>query len=98
MSGFGGLPRVSGLDGSGTPREPRRLVGSDLKYASLMAELGEDGKNSGGGGVTLTGAMGWNRNPGNDMAGGGSNVLPWRRPEVWSGSGPQGYDRQSHGG
>ncbi len=46
--------------------------GFDSEYERLMAELGESGKDSGpiGGG--------------HDITGGGLNVPPWRRPDVWA--------------
>lgn len=65
--------------------------GFDSEYASLMAELGETGK-SGGGGGGGAGAVGgadlakgsWAAGSGgHDITGGGSNIPPWRRPEVW---------------
>ena len=67
--------------------------GFDSEYASLMEELGETGKGSGGDGRRWTGG-------GHDM-GGGSNIPPWRRPEVWQSSSnnanPQGGFRPPQG-
>lgn len=51
--------------------------GFDSEYASLMAELGEGGKGSGDAGKPWTGSAG------HDITAGGSNIPPWRRPEVW---------------
>ena len=49
----------------------------DSEYASLMAELGESG---GGGSTNKTwGGSG----AGHDITGAGSNIPPWRRPEMW---------------
>ena len=68
--------------------------GFDSEYASLMEELGETGKGSGGDGRRWNGG-------GHDVAGGGSNVPPWRRPEVWQSSShnanPQGNFRPPQG-
>lgn len=54
--------------------------GFDSEYASLMAELGEGGKGPGGdGGRGPWGSTG----AGHDITAGGSNIPPWRRPEMW---------------
>jgi len=54
--------------------------GFDSEYASLMAELGEGGKGPGGDG----GRGPWgNTGAGHDITAGGSNIPPWRRPEMW---------------
>jgi splicing factor 1 len=55
--------------------------GFDSEYAKLMAELGESG---GGAGDTGRGVPGG----GHDITAGGSNVPPWRRPEVWQTNAP----------
>lgn len=52
--------------------------GFDSEYASLMAELGEGGKGPGG-----DGSKPWAGSAGHDITAGGSNIPPWRRPEVW---------------
>lgn len=49
--------------------------GFDSEYAKLMAELGESGDGARDGG-RISGA-------GHDITAGGSNIPPWRRPEVW---------------
>ena len=71
--------------------------GFDSEYASLMAELGETGKGPGGDG----GRMPWSGGAGHDITGGGSNIPPWRRPEVWQSSAPTnpqaGYGRPPQG-
>lgn len=54
--------------------------GFDSEYASLMAELGEGGK--GPGGDSGRGPWG-NTGAGHDITAGGSNIPPWRRPEMW---------------
>jgi splicing factor 1 len=54
--------------------------GFDSEYASLMAELGEGGRGPTGDG----GKPSWvGPSSGHDITGGGSNIPPWRRPEVW---------------
>lgn len=71
--------------------------GFDSEYASLMAELGEGGKGPGDGPKNP-----WMGSAGHDITAGGSNIPPWRRPEVWQSSAvppqqnngyrpPQGY-------
>ncbi|KAH9838347.1 uncharacterized protein C8Q71DRAFT_524407 [Rhodofomes roseus] len=71
--------------------------GFDSEYASLMAELGEGGKGPGDGPKNS-----WMGSAGHDITAGGSNIPPWRRPEVWQSSAvppqqnngyrpPQGY-------
>lgn len=58
--------------------------GFDSEYASLMAELGETGKAGGGGGGGDPARGSWAAGSGgHDITGGGSNIPPWRRPEVW---------------
>ena len=52
--------------------------GFDSEYASLMAELGEGGKGPGG-----DQGKPWTGSAGHDITAGGSNIPPWRRPEVW---------------
>lgn len=70
----------------------------DSEYASLMAELGEGGGSGGGGSRT---GMGSTAVP---LA--GSDVYPWRRPEMWSTPGanqnqqnyrPQQQQQQQYG-
>lgn len=53
--------------------------GFDSEYASLMAELGESGRGGGEPGKTSWAGP----NTGHDITAGGSNIPPWRRPEVW---------------
>lgn len=53
--------------------------GFDSEYANLMAELGESGKGSG------DGAKPW---------AGGTNIPPWRRPEMWQSNIPQSQPQQ----
>lgn len=53
--------------------------GFDSEYASLMAELGEGGAGSG----TDPGKSWSAPSMGHDITAGGSNIPPWRRPEVW---------------
>lgn len=69
--------------------------GFDSEYASLMAELGETAKGPGGDSKPWTGSAG------HDITAGGSNIPPWRRPEVWQTNIPppqnQGY-RPPQGG
>ncbi|CAL1716829.1 unnamed protein product [Somion occarium] len=55
--------------------------GFDSEYASLMAELGEGGKGPGG-----DAGKPWTGSAGHDITAGGSNIPPWRRPEVWQSS------------
>jgi splicing factor 1 len=50
-----------------------KTAGFDSEYERLMAELGEGG---GGDGAKSYGGA-------NDITGGGINVPPWRRPDVW---------------
>lgn len=57
---------------------PMLKGGFDSEYASLMAELGETGKGPGG-----ADAKPWAGSAGHDITAGGSNIPPWRRPEVW---------------
>ena len=70
--------------------------GFDSEYASLMAELGETTKGPGG-----ADSKPWTGSAGHDITAGGSNIPPWRRPEVWQTSIPpvqnQGY-RPPQGG
>jgi splicing factor 1 len=76
------------------PSPPMIKGGFDSEYASLMAELGENGRGGGGGD---TGKTPWaGPSTGHDITAGGSNVPPWRRPEVWqTNSNPQ---QQQSGG
>ncbi|KAH7884673.1 hypothetical protein F5I97DRAFT_1891108 [Phlebopus sp. FC_14] len=60
--------------------------GFDSEYASLMAELGEGGKGPGGDG----GRGPWGgTSAGHDITAGGSNIPPWRRPEMWQSNNQQ---------
>lgn len=61
------------------PTPPMAKGGFDSEYASLMAELGEGGKGPGGD----NGKTPWAGSAGHDITAGGSNIPPWRRPEVW---------------
>lgn len=71
----------------------------DSEYANLMAELGESG---GGGGAKSWGGA----SSGLSITGGGSDVYPWRRPEMWQSTTPganqnaqSGYrPQQAYGG
>lgn len=77
--------------------------GFDSEYASLMAELGESGKGPGG-----DGGKPWTGSAGHDITAGGSNIPPWRRPEVWQSNipppqnagyrPPPGYGGSGYGG
>jgi splicing factor 1 len=58
--------------------------GFDSEYERLMAELGESGKES----AAIAA-------PGQDITGGGLNVPPWRRPDVWAP--PQAPPQQNQG-
>jgi splicing factor 1 len=106
--GFGGPPGIGG-----PPNGARGPAGFDSEYASLMAELGEGGAGGGGGGGggAPVGAIGWTGNAaaGPDVTAAGSNVPPWRRPEMWIQSAqpqpqrpsfqpPAGYNGQGWGG
>ncbi|KAI0787815.1 hypothetical protein C8Q74DRAFT_1254193 [Fomes fomentarius] len=66
--------------GQGAPPPTMLKGGFDSEYASLMAELGETGKGAGGDGGR------WGGGAGHDITAGGSNIPPWRRPEVWQSS------------
>lgn len=57
--------------------------GFDSEYANLMAELGEGGKAPGDAGKTP-----WMASAGHDITAGGSNIPPWRRPEMWQSTTP----------
>ncbi|KAL0954647.1 hypothetical protein HGRIS_003599 [Hohenbuehelia grisea] len=67
--------------------------GFDSEYASLMAELGEGGR--GPGGEAPKGSWG-GPSAGHDITGGGSNIPPWRRPEVWQTPAPQAQQNQGY--
>lgn len=63
--------------------------GFDSEYASLMAELGETP-------AANDPLKSWNApTGGHDITAGGTNIPPWRRPEVWAQPAPmpqqQGY-------
>ncbi|EMD34154.1 hypothetical protein CERSUDRAFT_55662 [Gelatoporia subvermispora B] len=64
------------------PPPPTAKGGFDSEYASLMAELGEGAKGPGGDGPKNP----WASSAGHDITAGGSNIPPWRRPEVWQSS------------
>ncbi|KAI0768129.1 hypothetical protein BD413DRAFT_139492 [Trametes elegans] len=67
------------------PSNPNMIKGGfDSEYASLMAELGETGKGPSGDG----GRLPWTGSAGHDITAGGSNIPPWRRPEVWQSAVP----------
>lgn len=53
--------------------------GFDSEYASLMAELGE-----GGSGSDPSKNPWETSNTGHDITAGGTNIPPWRRPEMWA--------------
>jgi splicing factor 1 len=63
--------------------------GFDSEYANLMAELGEGGKGSGDMGKTP-----WVGSAGHDITAGGSNIPPWRRPEMWQTNTPNAQPTQ----
>jgi splicing factor 1 len=67
--------------------------GFDSEYANLMAELGEGGKGPGDMGKTP-----WMGSAGHDITAGGTNIPPWRRPEMWQSTipttQPQGMPQQ----
>jgi splicing factor 1 len=63
------------------PSPPMIKSGFDSEYANLMAELGESGRGGGGGEPGRTPWAG--PSTGHDITAGGSNIPPWRRPEVW---------------
>lgn len=75
-------------DPNAPPGAPQANRGNfDSEYASLMAELGEtagpgSGKAWGGGGAGITG--------------GGSDIPPWRRPEMWQTTTP-GANQNANG-
>ncbi|RDX57484.1 hypothetical protein K466DRAFT_477598 [Polyporus arcularius HHB13444] len=73
-------PNAAALGASSPPSMIKG--GFDSEYASLMAELGETGKGPGGDGGR------WGGGAGHDITGGGSNIPPWRRPEVWQSAPP----------
>ena len=60
----------------------------DSEYANLMAELGES---AGGGGVKSWGGSG-----APSTVGTGSDIPPWRRPEMWQSTTP-GANNQAQG-
>lgn len=64
----------------------------DSEYASLMAELGETGAGSG------TGKSWAGSGAGHDITAGGSNVPPWRRPEMWQTSTPTNQNQNMQNG
>lgn len=87
------------LNGGGSPGSPQQAMtiskgGFDSEYASLMAELGESA--GGGDGVKPS----WGGGAGHDITAGGSNIPPWRRPEMWQQpqSNPQGQGQGAQGG
>ncbi|KAH9856547.1 hypothetical protein C2E23DRAFT_445792 [Lenzites betulinus] len=66
--------------------------GFDSEYASLLAELGETSKGPGGD----SGRLPWTGS--GDITGGGSNIPPWRRPEVWQSAAPSNPQGGGGGG
>lgn len=69
---------LAGLNGQSPPSMNRG--GFDSEYASLMAELGEGARGPAGD----VGKTSWaGPSAGHDITAGGSNIPPWRRPEVW---------------
>ncbi|OCH95465.1 hypothetical protein OBBRIDRAFT_788351 [Obba rivulosa] len=76
-----------------TPPPPVGKGGFDSEYASLMAELGEGGKGPGGDGPKNP----WAGSAGHDITAGGSNIPPWRRPEVWQSSAIPPANTQANG-
>lgn len=78
-------PPGAGVDASASPYEANDFSSSkgfDSEYASLMAELGESDPGAAGR------KTGWSQGAGHDITAGGSNVPPWRRPEMWQSSTP----------
>lgn len=67
---------------------PAGKGGFDSEYANLMAELGESGKGLG------DGAKPWAGGAGHDITAGGTNIPPWRRPEMWQSNVPQSQPQQ----
>ncbi len=62
-----------------SPSHALSRSGFDSEYASLMAELGE------GGGNSDPMKNPWETsNTGHDITAGGTNIPPWRRPEMWA--------------
>lgn len=93
-----GMPISMGMPGpagGGPPVGDKRY---DSEYASLMAELGEVGGGGGGGDPSRPSWAG----AGGDITGGGTNIPPWRRPEVWQPPQPVGgggyRPQQGYGG
>ncbi|EGN99085.1 hypothetical protein SERLA73DRAFT_54297, partial [Serpula lacrymans var. lacrymans S7.3] len=78
----------------GGPSPPSNKGGFDSEYASLMAELGEGGR-GGGGDVVKSSWAG--PTSGHDITAGGSNIPPWRRPEVWQSSNNNNTSQQNVG-
>ena len=64
-----------------SPGGPMGKGNFDSEYANLMAELGESG---GGGGAKSWGGA----SSGLSITAGGSDVPPWRRPEMWQSNTP----------
>jgi splicing factor 1 len=67
--------------------------GFDSEYAQLMEELGEAGGGGGNSGGIGSGDLG-RSGVGTDFTAGGSNVPPWRRPEVWQSNAPSNQQVQ----
>lgn len=84
---------VVALGGPSPPQTARG--GFDSEYASLMAELGEGG----GGPAGDSGKASW-AGPSitHDITAGGSNIPPWRRPEVWQTPANNNQPQQQGGG
>ncbi|KAJ8474056.1 hypothetical protein ONZ45_g16080 [Pleurotus djamor] len=85
-------PAAAAMGGSPSQAMTMNRGGFDSEYASLMAELGEGGKNAG---ADANKAHWAGPSTGHDITAGGSNIPPWRRPEVWQTPAPnppqQGY-------
>ena len=71
-------PNAQAIAANGSSQALSRS-GFDSEYASLMAELGE-----GGGGSDPSKNPWETSNTGHDITAGGTNIPPWRRPEMWA--------------
>jgi splicing factor 1 len=80
-------------DGLSPP--PMNKGGFDSEYASLLEELGESGRDANGSGGAKPGWPG--PSAGHDITAGGSNIPPWRRPEVWQTNTNQQQPQQGGG-
>ncbi|KAH7106295.1 hypothetical protein BKA62DRAFT_289723 [Auriculariales sp. MPI-PUGE-AT-0066] len=94
-----GMP-MSGPMGPPGPSAPLGDKKFDSEYANLMAELGESAGGGPGGGPADANRPAWT--PGGDITAGGTNIPPWRRPEVWQPPQPVGgggyRPQQGYGG